>query len=1218
MRSSVSESTLPQEHVESYLRQTMPHCKFTHESVISGYPPLILMWMTHNIAAFAFEEGGARESYDRLYGRFRDYYARNRGRLDVYDLSFVYCVRPDFPDLDLFRSEVETDVYFCRKFVVPLVPPLGRSFERLPFLPLIHTDGGPPRPPSAQSYMRECGVPAVLARYLSVPHQRGPMNIVRDCVEPESNWTPELTDPGPPTQALEQNGREVETVRLRSLSIENFRAYRKAQVFDLGTAITVLYGPNGFGKTSIFDAIDFAATGGVGRLGLSASTDRFRRAVTHLDSKAEDAVVSLSFDTNGVSRRLTRRVKTRMYANLDNAVIDRKKALVELTGGGITLAERIENLVSLFRATHLFSQDHQELARGFDQDCALPTQVVSHMLAFEDYAYARSKGSDVCEILQQRTEEARWDIRNLTGEIEDLQGAVLDLSKRATDFGKFVVPHDDLVSLRSRMKKAGLTVREQGSDRVFVRACRAAIQAKLAQGEARIARFNRLSEHVTTLPTNVEAVASLVTRRERLEAELSTTRQNLIGETDEQKKGELIVSELYDRRRSATILTDALVWAREIQPRYVKLLYEEKAMARAMREGSAEFDKLHRLRSEATVALTRQAEGRHKSTTRIHASRELTTVLDELARTERVWREDQLQVRVIDSEIEGCLATLQSGNADDSAMSSKLEQYAIEQRTIEREIAKIEQNSSNLSQLLSRVEDYLYDGTCPLCGHDHGSLSVLLREIRQRRVEDRAADRREELIRLRSTSEGLEQQRRDIRRVVDEYTARVEQLKRKRADRGERIVRFEKAATRGGVPSESMDATAIGEAVSRLQARVRKEAEEEEGRNRVLQDELEQTRVNMSDLDVRIGEVEQETNETRIQLQNLQHEITQLRDDHRADRVSLDSDLATLEELEIQYREQIKSIDQELEEAGDAVKKRREVANTHRQRISTLSSSIDDLRREIDTRQAAVAEARTLIIESEFDVDAEGNEIVRRLDEEMKTNGRLSELRDFADSVEIAMDTATTAAALEQQWQMIRQKKRRVTEVEGGIRTYELWHEYFQELTRRVSARQSDAIAKFAIEYGPMASALQQRLRSVYGFQGIETGGHDATIRVRVRRGEEILRPTDYFSHSQQHTLLLGLFLTACMSQTWSSLATVLLDDPIIHFDDLNTYAFLDMIMGFLGADSGPQQFIMSTCDQNVFQLARSKFRQLGKEARFYSFSALGPDGPVVKEIAPA
>jgi DNA repair protein SbcC/Rad50 len=121
---------------------------------------------------------------------------------------------------------------------------------------------------------------------------------------------------------------------------------------------------------------------------------------------------------------------------------------------------------------------------------------------------------------------------------------------------------------------------------------------------------------------------------------------------------------------------------------------------------------------------------------------------------------------------------------------------------------------------------------------------------------------------------------------------------------------------------------------------------------------------------------------------------------------------------------------------------------------------------------------------------------------------------------------------------------------------------------------------------------------------------------VRVRRGKENLRPVDYFSQSQQQTLLLGLFLTACSSQTWSSFSSVFLDDPVTHFDDLNIYSLLDLISGLLNTDSRRRQFIISTCDDKFLQLALRKFRYLGLAARFYRFESIGRDGPVVTEIA--
>ena len=390
------------ERLPRYLAGALPECEVTSESRVSEHAPMIFMWMANLMAGFALSNGDTLGSYRKLFGSFKDYYAENRKRLDVLELSFVFCVRPDLPDLETFCSEVETDVYFCRKFVIALADSLDRAFERLPFLPLALGTEGLRRPPSAQTYMRQCGVPATLAKYLAVPHQRGAENIAKDCLDESSNWTPVLAGHSRAKVGMPGSQPEdMEWVRLDAVAIQSFRAYKRRQVFDLGRSVTVLYGPNGFGKTSFFDAVDFAATGGVGRLGLSAKTDRFARAVAHLDGKAEDASVALRFSANGRARRISRRVASRAHASVDGTSQDRKRALVEVTGGGLEASDRIEHLVSLFRATHLFGQGQPELGKGFDRDCALPPQVVSHMLAFDDYANARRKALEVCDVLGQ-------------------------------------------------------------------------------------------------------------------------------------------------------------------------------------------------------------------------------------------------------------------------------------------------------------------------------------------------------------------------------------------------------------------------------------------------------------------------------------------------------------------------------------------------------------------------------------------------------------------------------------------------------------------------------------------------------------------------------------------------------------------------------------------------------------------------------------------------
>lgn len=228
----------------------------------------------------------------------------------------------------------------------------------------------------------------------------------------------------------------------------------------------------------------------------------------------------------------------------------------------------------------------------------------------------------------------------------------------------------------------------------------------------------------------------------------------------------------------------------------------------------------------------------------------------------------------------------------------------------------------------------------------------------------------------------------------------------------------------------------------------------------------------------------------------------------------------------------------------------------------------------------------------------------------------LAELNETTANLEIAMDAATTAAALRQMQQNFRTKEEEVANEAIDKAQCEPWHRYFENVIKILLAEQNKAIANFTKAYGPRTSIIQVRLRSVYGFEDIEMQTRNGTIVVRVRRNGEELRPIDYFSQSQIQTLLLGLFVAASTSQTWSGFCPVLLDDPVTHFDDLNVYSFLDLIAGLLETERGRRQFIISTCDQKLMKLARQKFRTGEGSVVFYRFTDIGSDGPTVEEMA--
>lgn len=67
-------------------------------------------------------------------------------------------------------------------------------------------------------------------------------------------------------------------VRLKTLTVESFRGIRDRISFDLDSSTVILTGPNGTGKTSVFDALQWVLLGSIARLEIL----RARRNVEHI------------------------------------------------------------------------------------------------------------------------------------------------------------------------------------------------------------------------------------------------------------------------------------------------------------------------------------------------------------------------------------------------------------------------------------------------------------------------------------------------------------------------------------------------------------------------------------------------------------------------------------------------------------------------------------------------------------------------------------------------------------------------------------------------------------------------------------------------------------------------------------------------------------------------------------------------------------------------
>lgn len=578
-----------------------------------------------------------------------------------------------------------------------------------------------------------------------------------------------------------------------------------------------------------------------------------------------------------------------------------------------------------------------------------------------------------------------------------------------------------------------------------------------------------------------------------------------------------------------------------------------------------------------------------------------------------IWEANRARLAATAQAEQDSLDSLELLRIKERGLSEQSAAIAENEAQLSRQIAEVDGNQSVLRRLLSQLQRHVQDRTCPLCGKDHGSKEELIRSIQGQVAADAASGTRLELSHTQERARAVAGQIGDNKQQIQTVETQLNQMKSERSRIADEIRSFATSAEKLGIAMENAS-TVPGQ----LRARENRAQEEVVALNKEAQ-VAEHKPLTTREALVKARDLVQattaEVTAKERTLARLQEEANRFRHDPRLTQISLDIDSTQLADMERTIDREVTEISAAIAKAEvDLTPKRAQLASL-RQESNSLKAQLATLRTQLANLQTKLTQIRARLAEFKLPPDISEESLLAMIAEESQAQSQLVTLRDSAANLELAIDAATTAAALTRLRENVRNKENGIARTGRERDQHQPWLKYFDGLSHLVSSQQSEAIANFTRDYGPRTSVIQRRLRSVYGFDDIEIHSEQSTIRVRVKRHGEELRPTDYFSQSQQQTLLLGLFLTACLSQTWSALSPVFLDDPVTHFDDLNTYAFLDLIVGLLESDVARRQFIISTCDEKFLQLSRQKFRHLGRRAKFYCFSAISADGPVVSEI---
>jgi exonuclease SbcC len=532
----------------------------------------------------------------------------------------------------------------------------------------------------------------------------------------------------------------------------------------------------------------------------------------------------------------------------------------------------------------------------------------------------------------------------------------------------------------------------------------------------------------------------------------------------------------------------------------------------------------------------------------------------------------------------------------------------------EQEYSRLAQHQSGLVRLLDQIEVHIQDGVCPTCGVNHYTKARLLerihaqKEARPVHIEEIA----ERCRRLRGSLEEIDDRLASLGREVEALRKAQEDMSRKLADGRRVVAEFEQLLSQAGLMVSGPDL------LNTLNSSLAKEtAIQAETQARLRELNQEEERIDAAIRELRRSQGEKRADGDRISAAIVAYEkqIETLRSDARKMSFSLDmsvADHASETQKWTSVKPQAELRIRELTAQRDAYQ--REMAQIDALH-NDAAKRADAVRAEVDMLDQQIGDylglARGLLLPDDLDL--------RRISEErervVRSKDTLERLLLKALTLERALEASLRSAERSKLDHEAQATQQGISAAEAELRQIDEATRWFTRAKDILERENSEAIRNHVRAYGPLATLLQQRLRPVYGFGGVRLDPVSDEIRVLVDWGGRELKPTDYFSDSQKQILMLCLFLSGRLTQTWSGFSPILLDDPVTHFDDLNAYGFVELVRGIISSSPGRRQFFISTCEERLFELMRQKLRSSRNEARFYRFEAITSDGPIVTSV---
>jgi len=117
----------------------------------------------------------------------------------------------------------------------------------------------------------------------------------------------------------------------------------------------------------------------------------------------------------------------------------------------------------------------------------------------------------------------------------------------------------------------------------------------------------------------------------------------------------------------------------------------------------------------------------------------------------------------------------------------------------------------------------------------------------------------------------------------------------------------------------------------------------------------------------------------------------------------------------------------------------------------------------------------------------------------------------------------------------------------------------------------------------------------------------EAELKILAKEGgndSDAVNPVLYLSSGQINILSLSIFLAKALEQE-TEIETIFMDDPIQNLSDINVLSFIDLIRTLI-SEPHNKQIVISTHDENFFRLLKNKLPESYYKTKYLEFESFG------------